>query len=156
MLVMIKKDNLNNSFIKFEKVNKSKQQVNVLYKLLKKRKKNITHTKLPKFKEHEHFVKNHPYRIWYIVKKLEKEIGYVYLLKNNILGIFIYPPNKKIIIFVIDWIVKKYKPLKKIKSVRRGNFQINVAPDDTTLKKSVIKIKAKHIQSTFSIEKKNI
>ena len=50
----------------------------------------------------------------------------------------------------------KYKPLKKIKSVRRGNFQINVAPDDTALKKSVIKIKAKHIQSTFSIEKKNI
>jgi hypothetical protein len=62
-----------------------------LYKLLKERdpRANISHKKMPIFKQHVKFVLSKPYSRWYVIVESEKEVGSVYLTKDSEIGIFI-------------------------------------------------------------------
>lgn len=81
-------NHLNNS-IKLRTVKKS--DCLFLYELLKERdpKYNISHKKMPNYSQHEKFVLSKPYDKWYIILKSSKEIGSIYLTKENEIGIFI-------------------------------------------------------------------
>ncbi|BDQ31804.1 hypothetical protein NZNM25_19450 [Nitrosopumilus zosterae] len=50
---------------------------------------NISHKKMPNYSQHEKFVLSKPYDKWYIILKSSKEIGSIYLTKENEIGIFI-------------------------------------------------------------------
>jgi len=62
-----------------------------LFSLLKERdpKINISHKKIPTYKQHKKFVSSKPYKKWHIIKFNKIKIGLIYLSKNNEIGIFI-------------------------------------------------------------------
>lgn len=72
-------------------VAREKQAASLLYELLKERTDdvNISHAKLPSFKEHKRFVAAYPYRAWYLIKVDEDYVGSIYLSMQNEIGVFI-------------------------------------------------------------------
>ena len=62
-----------------------------LYDLLKNRNPNvnISHKKMPSFKEHIKFVNSKPYSKWYIIKQNNEKVGSIYLSKQNEIGLFL-------------------------------------------------------------------
>lgn len=141
---------LDSKNISFEKVIGSTNQIAILYKLLRARSHNISNTKSLPLREHVYFVKNHPYRAWYLIKYRNEYIGSAYILKSNALGINL-ENNESMFIHVLNFIFKKYKPLKEIKSIRSSDFHINLPPSNKILERELIKMGAKLIQSTYSL-----
>ena len=66
-----------------------KSDSNFLYELLKQRdpRANISHKKMPSFKQHENFIRSKPYSKWYIIQSSKNDVGSIYLSKNNEIGI---------------------------------------------------------------------
>lgn len=75
--------------IKLKPVTKS--DLKFLYQHLSERdpRANISHKKMPTYREHVKFVLSRPYSRWYIIIHNNKKIGTVYLTKQNEIGIFI-------------------------------------------------------------------
>lgn len=142
---------IENHKINFEKVIGTNTQIKILYRLLKVRNYNISNKNIPRLKEHIEFVINHPYRIWYLIKIDLDYIGSIYILKNNCIGINLI---KNIDSFseIIKLILKKYKPLKEIKSVRPPFFFINVAPGNVKIHHQLKNMRADKIQTTYLIK----
>lgn len=109
-----------------------------LYSFLKDRKFNISHNDLPNYETHLEFVKNNPYRKWFLVSFDLKLIGSVYILYDNGIGIDL---NAKYY-FLIKEIIKQIniitKPLNSIKSIRTDKFHINISPLNKELNKKLI------------------
>jgi hypothetical protein len=134
--------------VTLEKVTGTGVQIRALYEILIKRTHNISNTAHPLLEEHIKFVKNHPYRVWYLIKANSNYIGSVYLMENNCVGINLIVdfdpfPN------IVKKIIKKHKPLKEIKSVRPPYFYINVAPNNKEIENQLMRLNARKIQSTF-------
>ena len=132
------------------KINENNEKhIKDLYQLLNKKKFNISHEKLPTFLEHKIFIKNNPYRIWYLVQKFDKIIGSIYITNDNKIGINI--PDSNVIDYYesIKLILKKHKPLKGIKSVRSKNFCINTNPQNNNLIEAMKKLDMEHIENTY-------
>lgn len=138
------------TLIKFEKINGTESQRKTLYQLLKDREYNISNINIPTTKEHDQFVKNHPYRSWYLVRVNAIYVGSAYVTKNNCIGINVRC-DKPIVGEIIEFIFKKHKPLKEIKSLRPPYFYINVAPNNKKLQSQLTKLGAVKIQSTYSL-----
>ena len=75
------------NFISFVDVDCSNEHVGILYQLLKHRAHSISHRKLPNWDTHSNFVKNNPYRAWYIVYSEGIVIGSIYVQHDNSVGI---------------------------------------------------------------------
>ena len=125
--------------------------VRTLYELLKVRKFSISHQKLPSFEEHEEFVKNHPYRRWWLVLENSKLIGSVYLTDDNAIGINLIEEDQRIYFGILEKIIHENKPLPPIPSVRPKFFYVNVAPENLILKETLAKLGAKHTQCSYRI-----
>ena len=71
------------------KVNNSDAHIKILFDLLKNRSisSNISHGKLPSLKEHKKFIFSKPYRYWFLVRKLDKVLGSVYITRFNEISI---------------------------------------------------------------------
>lgn len=84
----------NESDITIRSVKKSDS--NFLYELLKQRdpRANISHKKMPSFKQHENFIQSKPYSKWYIIQSSKNDVGSIYLSKNNEIGIFLIKKNQ--------------------------------------------------------------
>jgi len=136
------------SKLTFEKVIRTNAQIEALYELLKRRNYNISNINCPALNEHIEFVRNHPYRAWYLVKINFDYIGTAYLLKNNCIGINLVS-DFDAFPSVVQLILEKHKPLKEIKSVRPSFFYINIAPDNKAVEYQLAKLNAQKIQSTF-------
>ena len=139
------------SLIPFKKSNKI--HLNFLYDLLKRKRFEISHTNLPTYNEHIEFVINHPYRYWYIIEKLNKFIGSVYLTEQNIIGLNLYSETENDYIKTIELITKLHKPLPPIKSIRSKYFQVNVNPKNNVLINALESISMIHIQNTYILRK---
>ena len=66
-----------------------------LYELLSERtpSQSISHTDMPTFTQHEKFVENHPYAIWYFITPDEdtsKIFGAIYLTTDREIGITVF------------------------------------------------------------------
>ena len=77
----------NKSLIKLKPVSKSDYRF--LYDLLKERnpRVNISHKKMPTYRQHVSFVSSKPYSKWYVVLYDDSRIGSLYLSKQNEIGI---------------------------------------------------------------------
>jgi hypothetical protein len=138
--------------IRFERITGTKNQQDVLYELLKKRKHNISHKSAPSKYEHIRFIKNHPYRAWYLIHDNNKYIGTTYLQKNNCISINIINNDFEILLSALRFIFKHHKPLKEIKSERPPNFYINVSPNNMKMRSQLYLIGAKKIQITYALD----
>lgn len=97
-----------------------------LYQLLKERdpKVNISHKKIPLYKDHVKFVMSKPYSQWYIIKYKKNRIGSIYLTKHNEIGIFLreLSHGKGIGQKALE-LIMQYNP--------RSRFLANVSPRNT-------------------------
>ncbi len=135
----------------FKKLIPDEGQIENLYTLLSRRKHAISHDNLPSKKEHTHFVLNNPYIEWYLIYEEKNLLGSVYIHSDNSIGINIIKPNKYIVESIISYIKKNHKPLDQIKSLRRGEFFLNVATDDFAMIEILDQLSKKKIQSSFVI-----
>jgi len=140
------------SVIKFEKITGIKKQQDFLFELLKKRKHNISHLSMPTRNEHNKFVVNHPYRVWYLIERNNQYIGSIYILQNNCIGVDILNDGYEILSTVFNFIYSRFKPLKEIRSERPRNFFINVSPNNKKIKSELDKIGFKKIQVTYALD----
>ena len=78
-----------NSDVKLKQV--TKNDALFLYELLKNKdpNANISHKKMPSYDEHVEFVMSKPYTNWYIIEYDKKNIGSIYLSKQDEIGISI-------------------------------------------------------------------
>ena len=78
-----------NSNIKLNQV--TKNDTLFLYDLLKNKdpNANISHKKMPSYDEHVEFVMSKPYTNWYIIEYDKKNVGAIYLSKQDEIGISI-------------------------------------------------------------------
>jgi hypothetical protein len=134
--------------ITLEKIIGTDNQIRELYNILIKRNHNISNKSSTSLKEHIKFVKNHPYRSWYLIKTNSDYIGSAYLAKNNCVGINLVM-NFDLFPIILKSLLKKYRPLREIKSVRPSYFYINIAPSNKEIEAELVKLNAPKIQSSF-------
>ena len=136
----------------FIEVNKeSESHIKILYRLLKEREYNISHTTIPKLEEHCEFVSNHPYRRWYLIKNENSYKGSIYITSDNVIGVNILYPKTHEYVEVIKTIIENHRPLKPIKSIRSKYFSINANPSNLILIEALNILGTEHIQNTYSL-----
>ena len=130
-------------------ITSSNSHISETYRLLKLRTSTISHKHQPTLKEHKKFLMNHPYRLWFLVKESEKYIGTVYLKHDNSIGLNITDNFRYLTKEVLQKVVDSFEPLPPSKSMRNGNFIVNVAVDDISLANTIKEFGGLEIQRTF-------
>ena len=105
-----------------------------LYDLLKNKdpNANISHKKMPSYDEHVKFVMSKPYTNWYIIEYDKKNVGTIYLSKQDEIGISI---NND---YEYDQIVKPaLKLLMKLN--QRKRYLANTSPKDVRSQEFLLK-----------------
>lgn len=128
------------------------EDVEFLYQLLISRKYSISHDSIPLLSNHRKFVKNHPYRCWYLISCRDTKLGSFYLAKDNSVGIDLLEPSQELYCKIIKKILNRYKPYPGIKSVRSSSFIFNIHPKNRILKSSLLTLNMKLIQSTYTAD----
>ena len=125
----------------------SKSDFRFLYDLLKERDSstNISHKKMPTYKEHIKFVNSKPYTKWYVIHFQNRKVGTIYLSKLDEIGIFLKKSfhGKNIGKLSMETLIKKHP---------RERYLANVNPKN---KKSIDFFKKnsfKLSQYTFELE----
>jgi len=121
-----------NSGIKLKQV--TKNDALFLYDLLKNKdpNANISHKKMPSYDEHVEFVMSKPYTNWYIIECDKKNVGTIYLSKQDEIGISI---NND---YEYDQIVKPaLKLLMKLN--QRKRYLANTSPKDVSAQEFLLK-----------------
>jgi len=127
------------------------EHIATLFDLLKSRLHKISYGETD-FREHEKFVKEHPYRCWYLIKIKDTYMGSFYVTKENTIGINIMDECTHFAVSeIIRFVQDNYEPLPSIKSVREERFAINVPPTNKNLNKSLEEIGATIAQITYFI-----
>lgn len=123
--------------IDLKKIIPTSDQIALLYDLLDGRQFSISHNKMPSMKEHDEFVRNHPYRGWWLIfdaDNISNCIGSVYVSFDNSIG-FDVDVNK--ITFTAEYFMQMLKneiyPLSPEPSKIFGDFFFNVSPRNTDL-----------------------
>ena len=136
--------------IYLEKVTPTSDQINLLYLQLKERSHNISHEVLPSFEEHNDFVKNNPYRAWFIVKHESTFIGNIYIQFDNSVGLNLGENITSFLIQkVLSLIYLELSPLESVPSSRPGNYFVNVPSSNIFLQKKLNLIKCTEIQRAY-------
>ena len=139
--------------MKLENILPTDKQINILYQQLKKRKHGISHKKIPNFKNHQLFIKNNPYRVWYIIREGKNIIGNVYVKYDNPIGLNFCKNISAIKIEkILDLIKLELSPLKPKPSIRSKDFFINIASSNKSLQKKLISIGLVETQRTYIID----
>ena len=112
----------------------AKNDMLFLYELLKNKdpNANISHKTMPSYDKHVEFVISKPYTSWYIIKADKKNVGAIYLSKQDEIGISI---NND---YEYDQIVKTaLKLLMKLNPRKR--YLANVSPNDVRSQEFLLK-----------------
>tara|TARA_A100001035_G_C27633055_1_gene430945 strand:+ start:73 stop:498 length:426 start_codon:yes stop_codon:yes gene_type:complete len=131
----------------------SQKHINGLFDILCSRKYNISHKQNPNFQEHENFVKNNPYRKWYLIINANRYEGTIYITYSNIIGVNLTLPTVEKYKDAINLVLKNHKPLKPIKSVRSAYFIINTNPYNNTLQKTLEELNFELIERSYAFIK---
>ena len=135
-----------NSSIKLNQV--TKNDTLFLYDLLKNKDSNanISHKKMPSYDEHVEFVMSKPYTNWYIIEYEKKNVGAIYLSKQDEIGISI---NND---YEYDQIVKSaLKLLMKLN--QRKRYLANVGPKDVKSQEFLLKNGFTSLEYVYEMKK---
>jgi hypothetical protein len=112
--------------ITFKSVTKS--DFSFLYELLKTRRpvENISHKKMPTFREHEKFCKSSPYQFWEIIYDGVIKIGSAYISKLDEVAIHLLPKfqKKKSYIEILKLLIKKHPKSRYLANVNSKNMKL--------------------------------
>lgn len=137
--------------LKFELVEGNKDQILILYDLLKNREHFISHNELPSFNDHKNFVLNHPYRFWYLIKSLDDYIGAFNIKFDNSIGLNLEVFENKILLKCFDFIDKNFLPKPPVKSITPDFFYVNVSASNIKLIDMMNKMNIPKIQISYKI-----
>jgi len=135
----------------YELIESTDKYFEILFKLLKDRKFSISHENLPNFEDHKEFVKNNPYKYWYIVLNGNEIIGSFYIKYDNSIGLNLVYQNKKILNDIISFIKNTFKPEEPQKSLIAKDFYINVSNKNNELIKILDELNILKIQVSYKI-----
>lgn len=135
----------------FKKIIPTSNQVSDLYELLLERKNSISHIDIPSLNEHNKFVLSHPYVAWYLIYKRKKLFGSLYVHSDNSIGLNVNQSTKEDVSEIIFFIKANHKPLPSLKSVRRGDFFMNVSSSNADLIKCLQQLGKEEIQRSFVV-----
>ena len=139
--------------IEFIEVTKSKEHISELYDILQKRSHNISHIKMPTLQEHTDFVKNHPYRKWYLISIDNLFEGAMYIQNDNTISLNLITVNFSVVKKSLDFILENHQPLEGIPSVRSNKFNLNVPPANQALIDCLRSYGSKLIEMRYVIKK---
>jgi hypothetical protein len=132
----------------------SQEPHQVLYQLLEERtsEEAISHQYMPSYAEHIQFVRERPYRAWYLLQD-DGVIGAVSVNDRNEIRVGIIRSRKTpaLVREAILAITRLHQPLKAIPSDRVGRYVMNVNPANTDLAGVLDSMGAVHIQSTYAL-----
>lgn len=109
----------------------TQSEITFLYKLILERRYVISHSNPPTLLEHEKFVRNHPYRNWFIASINGNRIASLYLGFDNSVGIHLLQAYSHLTPIVLAGFESEFDPLPSQASVVRGEFFFNVPPEDS-------------------------
>jgi len=135
-----------NSSIKLNQV--TKNDTLFLYDLLKNKdpNANISHKKMPSYDEHVKFVMSKPYTNWYIIEYDKKNVGAIYLSKQDEIGISVSND------YEYDQIVKPaLKLLMKLN--QRKRYLANTSPKDVRSQEFLLKNGFTGLEYVFEMTK---
>jgi arsenate reductase-like glutaredoxin family protein len=139
--------------ISLEIIEPSSEHIKILYQHLQNRTHHISNTKKTSFEKHKKFVKNHPYRVWFMVKEGNEVLGNVYVKYDNSIGLYfskrISNERLKEILRIVGM---QLSPLDAIASVRNDKFHINVASSNIDLQNKLVELGLEEIQRTYTID----
>ena len=111
----------------FIRVTGSDLQVRFLYYLLKIRKHNISHIKMPNFSDHKKFVEKNPYKYWYIIELNEKFLGSFYIKSDNSIGLNLVDYSISLIKETLEFIRNNFTPERETPSIVPPYFYLNTS-----------------------------
>ena len=135
-----------NSDVKLKQV--TKNDALFLYDLLKNKdpNTNISHKKMPSYDEHVKFVMSKPYTNWYIIECDKKNVGTIYLSKQDEIGISVSND------YEYDQIVKPaLKLLMKLN--QRKRYLANTSPKDVRSQEFLLKNGFTGLEYVFEMTK---
>lgn len=124
--------------------------MNLLYSQLKSRLYSISHETFPTFEKHKDFVKNNPYRAWFLVKIGSKSLGNVYIQFDNSVGLnLIEDTTADQIQKILSLIYTLLPPLDSVPSLRYKNYYVNISSKNINLQNKLNLIKCREIQRSY-------
>jgi len=137
-----------------EEITPTRKQEVILYHLLLHRKGAISHKNIPTLEEHINFVKNHPYRGWWLIYDLvdrTKLLGSVYVNSDNSVGLQLYFEYIGFTALFFTTKLKNYiEPKPPQPSKIYGDYFYNVAPNNYELTNWLSESKYIKSQCSFS------
>ena len=145
--------NQNNLNLRFVKIKNNKELLEKSYLLFSKRKKNTRISSKEKlvYENHCNFVRNHPYRLWYLIESKNLLIGSIYAKFDNTLAINFLNFNIENFKNILNLFLNVVKPLPSIESIRPDNFIMNISTNNRCYKRALEQNGFKRIQETFSL-----
>ena len=145
--------------IELASVYKVQEAPKILYDLLVERSTeddpfiNISHRKLPTWREHLKFFDSHPYHKWFLIYSDEVPVGTCYISKKNEIGIVLLQKHRKkgYGLEAVNKLVTEYKPLKEIPGIRSGQFIANINPKNEPSIRLFSKLGFSHISNTYRL-----
>ena len=137
------------NFLEIEKNNN--KHIKILFEILEKRNKGISHEIVPNYDDHLQFVKKNPYRKWFFIRSSKEFIGTIYVTYENNIGINVLNNESLAMKYALMHIFNSIKPLPPLASVRNKFFSVTLSPNNKTLKEVLIEIGSELIQETYII-----
>ena len=126
----------------------AKEDTQFLYELLKNKNpnSNISHKKMPSYDEHVKFVMSKPYTNWYVIVYDKKNVGAIYLSKQDEIGISIKND------YMNEDIAKTaFKLLMELNPRKR--YLANVSPKDVRLQEFLLKNEFTGLEYVYELKK---
>ena len=135
-----------NSDVKLKQV--TKNDALFLYEILKNKdpNANISHKKMPSYDEHVEFVMSKPYTNWYIIEYDKKNVGTIYLSKQDEIGISINNDYEY---------AQIVKPALKLlmKLNQRKRYLANTNPKDVRAQEFLLKNGFTSLENVYEMKK---
>lgn len=128
-----------------------------LYELLRERTEeesvNISHRKLPAYRDHLRYYRSRPYRRWYFVKVDGEIAGNCTLSHLNEIGIVLLRAyrGKGVGRLVIRRLIFDHKPLAAIPGKRQRRWIANINPQNERSIATFEECGFRHIQNTYAL-----
>ena len=132
----------------------AEDQLEFLWQLQRERpaSSRISSTPELQWEDHVRFVRNHPYREWFLVLLGDEMIGSIYAGYDNSIGVAIlrYYQGCGYGEAAVRELMRKLVPLPAIPSVRRESWVANVAPENEGAQRFFERLGFNHIQVTYA------
>ena len=135
----------------FTSITATTDKIETLYHFFNARASESRISSQPKLslEQHTQFVKNHPYRHWFMISRDEVMIGSLYLRFDNTLSLQMIDFTDCAYEQSLELVLQAIQPLPALPSVRPANFFINLAPNNDVAAEKLREIGMRPIQTTY-------